>query len=274
MNTAKQVNEGISDDEALFCSVDSMVDSWVMDSGSSFHAMHNGKTMVNQKVGDFGKVRIANGDVLDVTGMGDVNLVTPLGTVWNLKNVRVIPSLKRRLISVSQLDELGMEVKFGGGKWKLTKASLVIARENRCDSLYMVDVPIEGSMTVPQKKVGFYESKGQHKVQFARVEPCAKVIQAERGCRSKTGKKFGDSGSTGVVMGKVTKQRWVLKTVIPIDKISPRKLLLLTQERGNSSRVISGTNESYVSVKIEDGSVLADELELGGASTGRSGTRC
>ncbi|XP_076934027.1 uncharacterized protein LOC143600139 [Bidens hawaiensis] len=155
-----------------------MVDSWVMDFGSSFHAMHSGETMVNLKVGNFGKVRIANGDVLNVTSMGDVNLVTLLGTVWNLKNVKVIPLLKRMLISVSQLDELGMEVKFRGGKWKVTKGSLVIACGNR--------------------------------------------------------------------------------------------KLLLKEENGSGSRVISGSGGSCVLGEIEDGSVSADELGLSGVSTGPS----
>ncbi|KAM0026735.1 putative RNA-directed DNA polymerase [Helianthus debilis subsp. tardiflorus] len=109
-----------SDGDVLVCCEES-IDSWAMDSGSSFHAMHSGETMVNLKKGDFGKVRLANGHVLNVTGMGDVNLKTPLGTTWNLKNVRVIPGLTKKLISVSQLDKQGLDVKFGGGKWKGSK---------------------------------------------------------------------------------------------------------------------------------------------------------
>jgi len=138
-----------SGDDALVCCVES-TNSWVMDSGSSFHATHSGETMWNLKTGNFGKVRIANGEVLDVTGMGDVNLVTPLGTTWNLKDVGVIPALKSQLISIGQLDKQGLEVKFGGGKWRVTKGNLLIARGNRRGSLYMVEVPAEGSMTVPQ----------------------------------------------------------------------------------------------------------------------------
>ena len=87
-----------------------------MDSGASFHAMDNGETMVNLKEGDFWKVRLANDKMLQVTGMGDIDLVTSLGTTWNLKNVKVISKLKKKLISVGQLDKQGLEVRFGGGK--------------------------------------------------------------------------------------------------------------------------------------------------------------
>lgn len=53
-----------SDDDALILSADGGVDSWVMDSSASFHAMHSGETMMNRKEGDFGKVRIAKARVI------------------------------------------------------------------------------------------------------------------------------------------------------------------------------------------------------------------
>lgn len=54
----------IYEDEALFCSVERSVDSWVMDYGASFHATH---IMKNLKEGNFGKVRLGNGEILEVT---------------------------------------------------------------------------------------------------------------------------------------------------------------------------------------------------------------
>ncbi|KAD2804618.1 hypothetical protein E3N88_37995 [Mikania micrantha] len=75
--TSKQMNaaDGVYDDDALVCSTESCVDSWVMDSGASFHAMDNGETMLNLKKGDFGKVRLANDELLEVMSMGDVDLI-------------------------------------------------------------------------------------------------------------------------------------------------------------------------------------------------------
>ncbi|KAK1423759.1 hypothetical protein QVD17_19067 [Tagetes erecta] len=45
-----------------------------MDSGASFHATHRSDGMRNVKKGDFGKARLVKGEILDVTGMGDVDL--------------------------------------------------------------------------------------------------------------------------------------------------------------------------------------------------------
>ncbi|VFQ58507.1 unnamed protein product [Cuscuta campestris] len=104
----KKVNiaEGsVSDEEVtLTCCGESNVDSWVMDSGASFHATHIGEALQNLVIGDFGKVRLADDSALDVTDMGDIVLMTPVG-FWTLKNVRVVPALKKSLISVRQLDE-------------------------------------------------------------------------------------------------------------------------------------------------------------------------
>ena len=61
--------------------------------------------------GDFGKVKLADNKTLDVTSMGDIVLKTPIG-FWTLKDVRVVPSLRKSLISVRQLDGQGHEVKF------------------------------------------------------------------------------------------------------------------------------------------------------------------
>ena len=78
------------------------MDSWVMDS----------ETLENLVIENFGKVRLGDNKTLDVTGMGDIVLKTPVG-FCTLKDIRVVPSLTKSLISVRQLDERGHEVKFG-----------------------------------------------------------------------------------------------------------------------------------------------------------------
>ena len=99
----KQVNiaEDFANEDLLVCCVDNSVDSWVMDS----------EALQNLVIGDFGKVRLADNKTLDVTGMGDIVLKTPVG-FWTLKDVRVVPSLMKSLIFVRQLDGQGHEVKF------------------------------------------------------------------------------------------------------------------------------------------------------------------
>ncbi|GJV03149.1 hypothetical protein Tco_1336718 [Tanacetum coccineum] len=78
-------------------------------------------------------------DTLDIVGVGDVVLKTYFGTSWTLKDVRYIPGLKRRFILVGHLNEEGYYVGFRVQQWKVTKASLVVARGNKRGSMYMVE---------------------------------------------------------------------------------------------------------------------------------------
>nr|GEW45165.1 reverse transcriptase domain-containing protein [Tanacetum cinerariifolium] len=77
---------------------------------------------------------------LDIGIIGDVVLKTYFGTSWSLKDVRYIPGLKRRLISVGQLDEESYHVGFRDQQRKVTKGSLVVACGNKLGSLYMVEI--------------------------------------------------------------------------------------------------------------------------------------
>ncbi|GJV38513.1 hypothetical protein Tco_1410990 [Tanacetum coccineum] len=49
-----------------------------------------------------GKVRLADDKTIDIAGVGDVVLKTFFGKSWTLKNVRYIPGLKIKLISVGK----------------------------------------------------------------------------------------------------------------------------------------------------------------------------
>ena len=109
-----------SDDDVLIYATESPVKSpvedWVMDSGASFHSTPCSRNMKNLRLGNFGSVRLADGAILDVTGIGDVDLKTSLGTTWTLKSVRLIPYLTRMLLSMGQLDDQAYYVNFGNGQ--------------------------------------------------------------------------------------------------------------------------------------------------------------
>nr|GEU73573.1 retrovirus-related Pol polyprotein from transposon TNT 1-94 [Tanacetum cinerariifolium] len=96
---------------------------------------------VNMETGDFDGALFCCVENTVEDRIGDVVLKTSFGTSWTLKDVRYIPGLKRRLISVGQLDEEGYHVGFRDQQWNVTKDSLVVARGNKRGSLYMVELP-------------------------------------------------------------------------------------------------------------------------------------
>jgi len=197
------------------------------------------EALQNLVIGDFGKVRLADIRTLDVMGMGDIVLKTPVG-LWTLKDVRVVPSLTKSLISVRQLDEQGHEVKFENQQWKVVKGNLVIACGRKKGSLYMVGLPFEGVTISVQKinKVRFTEFRGQKRVLFTREKPRATgQIQDEgRPVRGTYG-----SGSTGRAT-EVPRQQWVRRTSIPAVETSPENFFLNMENV--CSQVVPGSDSS------------------------------
>ncbi|GKD07032.1 hypothetical protein Tco_1186717, partial [Tanacetum coccineum] len=101
-------------DDALVCCVENTVEDHIMDSGVLFHATYCKEELKRFKLRS-GKARLADDKTLDIAGVGDVILKTSYGTSWTLKDVR---------------DQ----------KWKVAKASLVVAHGNKRRSLYMVEI--------------------------------------------------------------------------------------------------------------------------------------
>jgi GAG-pre-integrase domain len=69
-------------------------------------------------------------------GIGDICLQTDMGCRLILKDVRHIPDLRLNLISDDALDKDGFKHYLGGGEWKLSKGSMVVARGKSWNSLY------------------------------------------------------------------------------------------------------------------------------------------
>ena len=124
--------------DALILCVNNPVESWILDSGASFHSSPSKELLQNFKSGNFGKVYLADNKALEIEGKGDVCIKTTSGNQWRLKNVRYIPGIKKNLISVGQLDSTGYAVEFGKGSWKIVKGAMVVARGTKFGTLYTI----------------------------------------------------------------------------------------------------------------------------------------
>ena len=123
--------------DAMILSVNSPIESWILDSGASFHATPCQEILENYVSGDFRKVHLADDETLKIVGKGDIILKLPNQTTWKLQGVRHVPSLRRNLISVGQLDGEGYCTNFSGHGWKITKGALVIAHGKKTGTLYV-----------------------------------------------------------------------------------------------------------------------------------------
>ncbi len=73
-------------DDCLICAFESKMESWVLDSGASFHATSHMDLFENYISGNFGKVYLGDDQACDITGKGDVKIQLN-GSVWKLDNV-------------------------------------------------------------------------------------------------------------------------------------------------------------------------------------------
>ncbi|BBH07646.1 Toll-Interleukin-Resistance domain family protein [Prunus dulcis] len=94
-------------DDALICSLESNEESWVLDSGASFHATSQKQFFERYVPGNLGK------------------------------DVRHIPDLRKNLISVGQLASEGYTTIFHGDDWKISKGAMMVARGKKSGTLYM-----------------------------------------------------------------------------------------------------------------------------------------
>ena len=122
--------------DALICSMESKTESWVLDSGASFHATSSRELFTSYAPGNHGKVYLGDDQPCDVVGKGEVQIKLN-GSVWKLKDVRHIPDLRKNLISVGQLANEGYVTTFNCDTWKVSKGAMTIARGSMIGTLYM-----------------------------------------------------------------------------------------------------------------------------------------
>jgi hypothetical protein len=85
--------------DALILSLDNIINSWVLDSGYSFHATPHRKHFQDYVQGDFGQVCLGNDEPCKIIRMGKVQIKLKNGNQWLLKNVRHVLDLRRNIIS-------------------------------------------------------------------------------------------------------------------------------------------------------------------------------
>ena len=61
-------------DDCLICSLESKIDSWVLDSGASFHATPHRELSENYVSGNLGKVYLGDDQACNITRKGDVKI--------------------------------------------------------------------------------------------------------------------------------------------------------------------------------------------------------
>jgi hypothetical protein len=139
--------------DALILSVDNISESWVVDSGASFHATPHRKHFLDYVQGEFGQVHLGDDAPYKIVGMGKVKTKQSNGNQWLLKEVRHVPDLWINIISTWQLTSEGYISIFTYKVWKVTKGSLVITKGEKVGTLYLCTGNTNSSISLDSTRV-------------------------------------------------------------------------------------------------------------------------
>ena len=113
---------------ALILTVNSLVESWILDSGALYHCTSYYKIMENYISGDFGKVDLADVETLKITRKNDIQVRLP--NMWKFKDVICIPSFKNK-------NKKSLWINLIRSGWKINKGAMVIAHGKKNGPLYV-----------------------------------------------------------------------------------------------------------------------------------------
>lgn len=130
--------DGSEDYEVLVVSNGSYKDSWVVDSGCSFHICPDRSQFHEYQRLEDGTVRLGDDRACPIVGLGTIKLKLEGGVVSTLKQVRHVPEIKRKLISVAMLDQEGYVVKIENGTMNVFKNSTRIMRGKKEHGIYLL----------------------------------------------------------------------------------------------------------------------------------------
>ena len=83
-----------------------------------------------------GMVQMGNDSTCPIIGIGTVKIKMFDGVVRVLGNVRHVPDLRKNLISLGVLDDLGYSYSSKGGIMKITKCALMVMKGQKIRTLY------------------------------------------------------------------------------------------------------------------------------------------
>jgi hypothetical protein len=111
-------------------------DVWLIDLDASYHMTPLREWFSEYEKYDGGDVFLGDDSTTKIMGHGRVKLLLKDGRIRTLPGVLHIPKLAKSLISISKLDDAGVNTIFGKNTCKMVRGVMVLMRGFRCGTLY------------------------------------------------------------------------------------------------------------------------------------------
>ncbi|KAL8550371.1 hypothetical protein ACS0TY_008987 [Phlomoides rotata] len=131
--------DGYDSAEVLAISANRLDDKWVLDSGCTFHMCPNECWFKNLEKLNGESVLLGNGKSCKVKGIGSIRIKMFDGADKILSKVRLVPHLKRNIISLGSLTATGCKFRAEGDLISVLKGEKVLMKGERMNGLYILD---------------------------------------------------------------------------------------------------------------------------------------
>ncbi|KAK3009152.1 hypothetical protein RJ639_014179 [Escallonia herrerae] len=131
------VEDNSDDADVLSITISSLNERWILDTGCSYHMCPNRDWFVTYRSFDGGKVLMGN-DVCKVIGICSIQIRMHDGIVRTLTDVKHVPELRKKLISLGMLDSNCCSYRAAGGVMRIMKDALVAIKGLKQNSLYLL----------------------------------------------------------------------------------------------------------------------------------------
>ena len=121
-------SDGYESTDILMVSSVNSEKEWILESSCTFHMTPNKAWFEDFKQEEGGLVFLRNNKPYQVKGIGSIRIRMHNGVEKVLSNVRFIPELKRNLISLRALHELGYVIKLEASLVKVMRGSLLVMK--------------------------------------------------------------------------------------------------------------------------------------------------
>ena len=114
-------------------------DVWLLDSAATWHMTSRREWFHKYEPVSGGSVFMGNDHALEIAGIGTIKIKMHDGTIRTIQEVRHVKGLKKNLLSLGQLDDLGCKTQIENGILKIVRGALVVMKAEKITSnLYML----------------------------------------------------------------------------------------------------------------------------------------
>jgi hypothetical protein len=112
------------------------LDVWLINLGVSYHMTPHREWFLEYEKYDCGDVFLGDDSTTNIFVGGRVKLLLKYRRIRTLPRVLHIPKLSRSLISISKMDDVGVDIVFGKNTCKMVREEMVLMQVVRCGTLY------------------------------------------------------------------------------------------------------------------------------------------